>query len=96
MSETPRLKFNPISHECEIEVVESTMRSRVGDVILLSPDVEDVWDDEAPRLQIHVYKNDEYLESTHIHECEHVDADERWMFVERIVKKYAEEYSRRL
>lgn len=95
MSETPRLKFNPISHECEIEVVESTMRSRVGDVILLSPDVEDVWDDEAPRLQIHVYKNGEYLESTTTHECGDVKSDERWMFVERVVKKYAEEYSRR-
>ena len=84
MSETPRLEFNSINYEC-----------KVGDEILLTPDVEDVWDDEAPRLQIHVYKNGEYLESTHIHECEHINSDERWMFVERVVKKYAEEYARR-
>ena len=66
---------------------------KVGE-FTINADVEDVWDNEAPRLQLHIYKNDEYVGSSDTFGCGHVDEDERWMFVDRVVKKSAEKLER--
>jgi uncharacterized protein YrzB (UPF0473 family) len=66
---------------------------KVGE-FTIEADVEDVWDNEAPRLKLHIYKNDEYVGSSGSFGCGHVDEDERWNFVEEVLKKSAEELER--
>lgn len=60
------------------------------DNLTLSANTENVFDDEVAYLLIYVFQGGQFIASSRSYECGHIDIDNRWSFVEKILNKYAD------